>query len=172
MNSCKYEQLAYLYPAGALTPKESAEFEEHILTCKSCRVIASDIEGIRGMAAAIGTHATPAGLNERIMNGIKFREQKSAPGIQWAFIQRWQRALAPAALAACLLLLLGVFFTSPHMVSPSHSVARTQNAAMADTGKPSEIFARNSLDAKDQKYLADDSKAALSHYFNNLVRTN
>lgn len=170
MKSCGYEEMAHLYPAGALTPAEKKDFERHVTTCKTCDAIAREVATIRGMATVLATESPRAGFNERIMNGIRRREAREAPQAQWIFIQRWQKALAPTALAACLLLSVGVFHTPPH-AGVQHS-AQTQKPALGERATPSEYLGKYALSADEQRYLSGSSDDALSSHLDSILKTN
>ncbi len=163
MGNCKYEQLAHLYPAGAITPAEKQEFEAHMSSCESCRAIASEVGEIRNMAVALGPEQALHGLDERILSGIRARAADSGQSSQWEFLHRWQRILAPAAIAASLMLFLGIFLTSPDTATSGDS------GGLARASTPSEYLVLSRLDTSEQNYLADDSETALSSYYDNLT---
>lgn len=172
MKPCRFEELAHLYHAGALSPAERAAFEEHVLVCEHCREIAREVHEIRTMAASLGAHAPLAGLNERIMLGVKARQAKGAPDIQWAFLQRWQRALIPAALAACLILLLGIVYLPSKSSMVSQRGAPVQSAARTAQDTPSEYLMAQNPGQEDIQIIMQNSGHALSSHLDQLFQTN
>jgi len=171
MKECRYEKMAHLYPAGALSNREKAEFEAHVKSCETCAAIVKEVEDIRDVAIALGSEMPLDGLDRRIMNGITMREQSGAPGAQWEFVRSWQKTLAPLAAAACLFLFTGVMSTTPRPPAGKSGAGQGQVVSTADTGRPSEYMVLDSLDSEG-KYLVDDGDAALSSYFNHLMQTN
>jgi anti-sigma-K factor RskA len=169
MNKCRFEEMAHLHCMGALSASEREEFEAHMQSCEQCREIARQASGIRELAAALGAEQPLAGLNERIMNGIRRREDLGAPDLRWAFVRRWQRTLAPAALAACAVLILGLFFSRP---KPAAEIPVRSSAQPAAVEAPGQSLLARSLAPEDAALLADDGDAALDSHLQNLFQTN
>jgi anti-sigma-K factor RskA len=169
MNKCRFEEMAHLHCMGALSASEREEFEAHMQSCEQCREIARQSSGIREMASALGAEQPLAGLNERIMNGIKRREALGAPDLRWAFVRRWQRTLAPAALAACAVLILGLFFSRPNRPAETPVRSAAQTAAVET---PGQSLLTRSLAPEDAALLADNGDAALDSHLQNLFQTN
>lgn len=170
MKSCKREQMAYLYNTGTLSQKESEIFKAHLSGCETCRAIVSDVANIRGFASEALSEQPLAGINQRIMNGIKIRESEKKTtdaGSRWRFIYSWERILAPASLAACAALMFCVVTTTPEYNAPS-SGAGIQSSAAPE--KPSDYFVQYGGDAELSEYLGEDGDAALTSYFDNFLK--
>ena len=163
MNNCRFEKQAYLYAAGDLSPQEKQAFEAHMEQCEACRAIVSETAAARNALSAQAPQPL-AGLDQRILSKVYDRVQQEKPDA-WAFLWRWNRVLAPAAAAVCLLLLLSVVFTSPNKAVQSGQTETAQVEAEA----PSEVFVQAQLDETAQKYLASDSDDALSYYLEDLM---
>ena len=172
MGACRFEKLAYLYPLGALTPEEKARFEAHMESCDTCRAMAEEVEGIRGMATLLGPQPPLSGLDDRVRYKINERVKKGAQAAQRDFLWRWQKALMPVAAAVCVVLFAAVLFVTPSKRSSISPGIKTSLTAGSDVGKPSNYFVRSGLDKDVQSYLSDDSDAALSSYLNNLASAN
>lgn len=170
MNTCKFEKLAHLYPAGALSRDEKKEFEAHARECESCRAIANEVARIRGMAASLSVQPL-AGLDERILYKIRQR-QSGEPDSRWAFINRWQRTLMPAALAACVILFAAVIFTPRQKISTPQIKTVTNNAAQTAPHRPSDLFVLDQLNDSEKTLVNSDSDAALNSYYGNLMQSN
>ena len=171
MNTCKFEQMAHLYPAGALSPEERKEFEAHVRECESCRAIANEVARIRGMAAALSVQPL-AGLDERILHKIRERRQPGEPDPRWAFINRWQRTLMPAALVACVILFAAVLLTPRRKIPTPQIKTVTNNAAQMTPHRPSDLFVLDQLNDSEKTLVNSDSDAALNSYYGNLMQSN
>ena len=89
------------YVAGMLEPEEEREVEEHLETCSRCseEVLDLRLAHERLMDLAVLTHTPPAGLKERVMDGMPRRETRRVQ-------------LAAAAAVLFMLAVVGVLFAS------------------------------------------------------------
>jgi anti-sigma-K factor RskA len=171
MTTCKYEHKAHLYPAGVLSPDEKVEFEAHVRECESCRTIANEVAHIRGMAASLNTQPL-AGLDERILYKIRERERSGRAETPWSFVNRWQRALMPAALAACVVLFAAVLFTPRRNVDTPQIKTSVRSTFRTEPRRPSDLFVLGHLNDSELALVNSDSGAALDSYYSNLMRSN
>jgi anti-sigma-K factor RskA/putative zinc finger protein len=89
------------YVAGMLEPEEERKVEEHLETCSRCseEVLDLRLAHERLMDLAGLTHTPPAGLKERVMDGMPRRETRRVP-------------LAAAAAVLFMLAVVGVLYAS------------------------------------------------------------
>lgn len=101
MKSCKeYELLLQQLADGELPPAQKARLWEHLDSCPHCREQWQFLLTLRDSFASMETEV-PSGLHENIMEAVR-RTPQQAPRKK---LPRWSHY---AAMAACLLLVLGL----------------------------------------------------------------
>jgi Putative zinc-finger len=139
---------------GTLGPLRRAELEAHLQQCEPCRRLAADLSRIHDLAGSLGPAAAPDHVWLQIAGRLR-QEGRVAPPPARA---RVTRRLAPLALAASLLLIVGA---SLYLLYPR-------------SGQPDERLATGNVAAGDpvQGYSAVDAelKLAEQHFQNAMVR--
>lgn len=88
---------------GELTAQEETQLADHLCQCEQCRVIAEELECVRGALTELEQVQPPKELSGRVMDQIRQEKQRQKETAR----RRTFRQLA--GLAACLLLFVGVY---------------------------------------------------------------
>ena len=123
MNHERYRQAIQELADGTLGPIRRAELELHLDECESCQRLADDLVRIRDLAASLEPLAPP----DRVWLQIAGRLRQEGRIVSTPLAATTRR-LAPLALAASLLLVVGA---SLYVLYPRNAAPAGQDAGNA-----------------------------------------
>jgi anti-sigma factor RsiW len=120
------------YLDGSLSPQAQAEAEQHLSGCVACREKLKEERQVAQVWSGRFRRATdslelPPSASQRLLAALADEDSLKAQDQGHVFF--WQRLVWPVALAACLLLLVGLSLLWPHVSRPGNP--RVQRASAA-----------------------------------------
>jgi anti-sigma-K factor RskA len=114
-----YNELTAAYALGALDPDETSAYEDHLAGCPICQ---DDLAALSATAVQLAMAAPPVDpppeLRERILQAARSERQNVVPlrsrRLEWSRPSGRTAVAAVAAIAACLVIGLGVWNISLH----------------------------------------------------------
>jgi anti-sigma factor RsiW len=121
MNCRRFQNELYEYLDGALSPETRAAAEQHLSECVACR---EKLKEERQVAQAMGGRfrrapellELPPAVGTRVLAALANESPEAAE--EKASVFSWHRLAWPLALAASMLLLLGLWVTLPRVAGP------------------------------------------------------
>ena len=159
MNCRKFEKWIVLSLEGEINSRQKDVLEKHLKKCTGCRKALEDYRNVRHLFAALPKESVPvlSTFNRPVT------ERRKRPSLALRKI-----VFAPAALAICLLLVVGIikFRNTPLSVPVQNGSAVNLFAGVSE----GEFFDANFPNARDYQYFIENLSAEEQETFFNILK--
>ncbi|MFH2068659.1 MAG: zf-HC2 domain-containing protein [Candidatus Omnitrophota bacterium] len=159
MNCQKFERWIVLSLEGEITPRQKGVLEKHLKGCAGCRKVLEDYRNVRHLFATLPLEPVP------VLPAFSrpVTEKRKGPPLVLRRI-----VLAPAALALCLLLAIGII--KFRNVPPAIPVSNSYKADLLAGVSEREFFDVNFPNSREYYYFIENLSVAEQETFFSILQ--
>jgi len=159
MNCQKFERWIVLSLEGEITFRQKDVLEKHLKECAGCRKVLEDYRNVRYLFSTLPLEPVP--VLPAFKRPVPEKRKMTSPVLR-------RTVLAPAALAVCLLLTIGIIkFRNVPLSSP---VPNNSSVNLLAGVSESEFFDVNFPNSRDYQYFIENLSVEEQETFFNILK--